>query len=149
MLPLCPRDGRAAVLGGGDLVAHRGEERVEGLTDIGLVVDHQDPLLGGRERHGPPSASRGASLVGAGSHMKTVVPTPRSLSMWMSPWCSSKNRRVIESPRPVPRPGGLVVKKGSKTWVRCSASIPHPLSRTSISTPGSAPLASGRASMTT
>src|SRR5262245_28638445 len=35
---------------------------------------------------------------------------------------------LIESPRPVPWPTGLVVKNGSKTCGRCSAGMPQPLS---------------------
>ena len=32
--------------------------------------------------------------------------------------------RTMGSPRPVPRPGGLVVKRGSKTWLTTSAGMP-------------------------
>ena len=35
---------------------------------------------------------------------------------------------VVERPRPVPKPGGLVVKNGSKIRARVAASIPAPVS---------------------
>src|SRR2546430_6316998 len=43
----------------------------------------------------------------------------------------------ILSPRPVPSPGGLVVKNGSKIFSRIAVGIPQPESITSISTPSS------------
>jgi hypothetical protein len=61
-LSLGPFDGGAAALRGGDLVAHRREDRVQGLTDVGLVVDHQDPRRAGRAQIG-----RARALSSAGS----------------------------------------------------------------------------------
>ena len=38
--------------------------------------------------------------------------------------------KTVASPSPVPRPGGFVVKNGSKTRVRTASSMPCPLSVT-------------------
>ncbi len=40
----------------------------------------------------------------------------------------------MESPRPMARPTGRVVKNGSKIWPRCSGAMPTPLSCTSMNT---------------
>ena len=45
-----------------------------------------------------------------------MVPRPGAVSMVMVPLCSSITCRTMASPRPVPLPRSLVVKKGSKMW---------------------------------
>jgi len=55
--------------------------------------------------------------------LTSMVP-PRALT---TPWATA-------SPSPVPWPTGLVVKKGSKTLLRCSAAIPLPVSDTTRQT---------------
>ena len=67
-----------------------------------------------------------------GSMTFTEVPSPGALSMDTSPPHCSTMERTVASPRPVPEPGPLVVKKGSKAWASCSCSIPSPVSLTRI-----------------
>ena len=65
-----------------------------------------------------------------------VVPRPYSESTSILPPKQSL-RMFLEmgSPRPVPSPGGLVVKSSSKMRGRCSGAIPPASSLTLISTP--------------
>ena len=60
----------------------------------------------------------------------TVVPSPGRLSISMEPPCSMTTLRAMARPRPVPLPGSLVVKKGSKTCSRWAGLMPQPLSLT-------------------
>ena len=55
------------------------------------------------------------------------------LATQMAPWDCSTIPRTVDSPRPVPRPGALVVKNGSKMRAMVSSLIPEPVSRTEIS----------------
>src|SRR3990172_2025346 len=48
----------------------------------------------------------------------------------MCPWLCFTIPYTVERPSPVPFPGGLVVKNGSKTRDRIFTSIPHPVSLT-------------------
>src|SRR5207249_8964923 len=48
----------------------------------------------------------------------------------MPPPCCLTRPYTVDSPRPVPFPAGLVVKKGSNMCVRVSSSIPTPVSPT-------------------
>ena len=70
----------------------------------------------------------------AGNRMVNVEPTPGVLSTAMSPPMASQKWRVIASPRPVPptrRVGdGSIWEKGRKSFVRCSGSMPMPVSVT-------------------
>ena len=56
-----------------------------------------------------------------------VVPCPVSLKMSTLPWCSSRTRRTIVRPRPLPV--GRVVTNGSKSRSRMPCESPGPLSR--------------------
>src|SRR5207253_859035 len=71
----------------------------------------------------------------AGRDTATVVPRPGSLSTRTVPCCAATSSWTMERPSPVPEPGGLVVKKGSKIRERFSLVIPQPLSMTESSTP--------------
>ena len=64
--------------------------------------------------------------------MRNLDPLPGSLSTARRPPPSSTMAFREESPRPVPLPGGLVVKKGSKIRSRVSGAMPTPVSTTSI-----------------
>ena len=55
----------------------------------------------------------------------------------MRPPCSRTMPWLIESPRPVPSPSGLVVKNGSNTCAASASDIPGPSSATSTATPSS------------
>src|SRR6267378_4048412 len=68
------------------------------------------------------------------SDTATVVPLPGSLSTRTVPCWAATSSCTIERPRPVPEPGGLVVKKGSKIRERFSLLMPQPLSATESST---------------
>src|SRR5438876_56141 len=68
------------------------------------------------------------------SEMATVVPRPGSLSTRTVPRWAVTSSWTMERPRPVPEPGGLVVKNGSKMRERFSLVIPQPLSMTESST---------------
>src|SRR5205807_6676021 len=70
----------------------------------------------------------------AGRDTATVVPRPGSLSTRTVPCCAATSSWTMERPSPVPEPGGLVVKKGSKIRERFSLVIPQPLSMTESST---------------
>src|SRR4249920_3339848 len=66
--------------------------------------------------------------------MRNVVPCVSSLSTEMRPPLFSMMPYTVESPKPVPLPCCLVVKKGSKIWACVSASIPQPVSLTASMT---------------
>src|ERR1019366_122657 len=72
-----------------------------------------------------------------------MAPCPGLLSTSIIPPTSLTMRCTVARPSPVPFPGFLVVKKGSNSRARVSASIPQPLSFTVSETarraiPGSA-----------
>src|SRR6267378_4285643 len=68
------------------------------------------------------------------SETATVVPRPGSLSTRTVPCWAATSSCTMERPSPVPEPGGLVVKKGSKILLRFSLGMPQPLSMTESST---------------
>src|SRR5512133_4121871 len=61
-----------------------------------------------------------------GSQIEKQVPTPGLLCTVILPPKPSMMRAEIARPRPVPLPGCLVVKKGSKIRVRFSSGMPLP-----------------------
>ena len=63
-----------------------------------------------------------------------AVPSPSALSTPMKPPLCWTTPNTVESPRPVPLPGSLVVKKGSKILDRVAASMPTPVSVTESQT---------------
>ena len=67
-----------------------------------------------------------------------VDPLPGVVSPWICPpdWATILN--TVESPSPVPCPGALVVKKGSKMRTLVASSIPVPVSVMAIRTNGPA-----------
>src|SRR6266852_4025873 len=77
------------------------------------------------EESGRMSEARSSSGA-AGSEIVNTVPPPAAGRTSMSPPCSRTMAMQILSPRPVPRPGRLVVKKGSKTLGRISGGIRGP-----------------------
>jgi hypothetical protein len=123
-----------AVVGDRDLVPVALQCLGQGGGDVGLVVDDQDrlPAIGGNGR--APPLRRPARGTTTGSSSRNVAPCPTSLSTVMVPPCSSSVRRQSDRPSPVPSPGGLVVKKGSKIRACTAAGIPGPLSFTSMRT---------------
>jgi hypothetical protein len=62
--------------------------------------------------------------------MLKVVPAPSSLLMEMFPPLSFTIPYTTDSPRPVPLPTSLVVKKGSKIFAFTSSVMPVPVSLT-------------------
>ena len=68
----------------------------------------------------------------AGKRTRKSAPRPGSLSADRSPPARRTMSREMGKPRPVPRSGGLVVKKDSKMRGKISGGMPGPLS--SIST---------------
>ncbi|OGS05890.1 MAG: hypothetical protein A3I76_01240 [Elusimicrobia bacterium RIFCSPLOWO2_02_FULL_61_11] len=66
-----------------------------------------------------------------GSSMKKPAPPPGLFSAQILPLCPATMPKEMDRPRPVPFPGSLVVKKGSKILSMQSAGIPGPLSATS------------------
>ena len=92
------------------------------LPQVALVVGHQHP-------DGPPHR---------GTTTRNRLPRPgRDVTSIRPPW-SVTMPWAMASPRPVPCPGGLVVKNGSKMREATSAGIPGPSSQTSKTTPPSA-----------
>src|SRR4051812_26381688 len=126
------------------LHAHRAE-RPEPLREVALV--RQDVALGidvevpGQLLERPGVAERGidqrcqaAHAVTACSETATVVPRPGSLSTRTVPCCAVTSSWTMERPSPVPDPGGLVLKNGSKMRARFSLGMPQPLSMIDSST---------------
>src|SRR5580698_7988328 len=66
----------------------------------------------------------------AGRKTAIDVPRPGSLTTSILPPAALTTRCTVARPRPVPAPGFLVVKKGSNSRARVSASMPQPLSST-------------------
>ena len=66
--------------------------------------------------------------------MVKVVPIPSSLSTLIFPPYLATIVYTMLSPRPVPFPCSLVVKKGSKILCNCSLGIPHPASEIEATT---------------
>ena len=69
----------------------------------------------------------------------TLVPRPGADSMSTVPPESVTMPCTVASPRPVPWPGSLVVKKGSKARSRTSSAMPVPSSTTVMRTPSATP----------
>jgi hypothetical protein len=61
-----------------------------------------------------------SSTGGAGNSTVMVVPCPTVLSTAMLPPMLSTIMKLTASPSPVPLPGSLVVKNGSKIFLRFS-----------------------------
>jgi len=70
----------------------------------------------------------------AGNRIRNVAPMPGSDSTLMLPRALVTMPCTVASPRPVPLPIGLVVKKGSKMRSATSALMPFPVSLTTNST---------------
>ncbi len=81
---------------------------------------------------GATGLAAGAAVIG--TMKRTLVPLPGVLRMRMLPPDWRMKPYTIDSPRPLPVPKLLVVKKGSKTRDRISGAMPLPLSETSICT---------------
>ncbi len=89
----------------------------------------------------PPTTAycSGVVMMSSGSserrrYIRTVVPTPTSLSIFTWPPDCLTKPYTIDSPSPLPLPSGLVEKKGSKACSRTSGVMPQPLSLTAIIT---------------
>src|SRR5882724_614367 len=114
-----------------------GEEALPG-ENLAFRVHFQVP---GQLLEGPGVAQgrvqEGGDAIHAGtacSDTATVVPRPGSLSTRTVPCWAATSSCTMERPSPVPEPGGLVVKNGSKMRERFSLLIPQPLSITESST---------------
>src|SRR5207245_1022320 len=93
-----------------------------------------DPGAAGREQdqqEGRGRAQRQAAGSPSGSSTTNDAPPPSQFSARSTPPSSATIPYDTESPRPLPSPGGLVVKNGSKIRGRASSGIPGPVSRTS------------------
>ena len=85
---------------------------------------------------GPPSGAARCAARRAGVGRRSAgrprrsCPAPRSERRRMAPplWRTMPN--TVDRPRPVPLPGALVVKNGSKTRLRVASSMPSPVSVT-------------------
>jgi len=69
-------------------------------------------------------------VVEYGKYSVNVVPTPGLDSSAMPPPACSTIPYTVDSPRPVPRPSGFVVKYGSNARAIVSLSMPVPVSPT-------------------
>src|SRR6185312_213162 len=72
--------------------------------------------------------------VPAGKFIRTAVPRPSPLVTESQPPDCSQKAYAWLSPRPEPRPGSFVVKKGSVTRLTIDSGMPVPLSMTRIET---------------
>src|SRR5262249_42759094 len=118
-----------------DVVAGVAELVGEQARHLDVIIDHQDARLRWRRAarhdvrvytHDRPRA------IG----QVTTARVPAATSLWSAiwpPWFWTM-WRAIARPSPVPWPRFLVVKKGSKTWCRCSMGMPQPSSMTSMRT---------------
>ena len=98
-----------------DLLEHRSDH----VSDVALVIDDQDATH---------SSGMDAGHSMAGNITEKRVKRPSSVATSILPRCASTIFCEIESPSPVPL--GEVVKKGMKSFSRCSFLIPVPLSST-------------------
>src|SRR4029077_5652570 len=101
----------------------------EQRLDVGLVVYHKNQNAHVLPRSPPDKLLfLGRTIVNSancpGSVATSIVP----------PCCFTMMSCVIESPRPVPSPAGLVVKNGLNIFSFPSSGMPLPLSRMRIST---------------
>src|SRR5262249_11967123 len=105
-----PLERRHAVLGAVHLVAASGQFADDQLAQVPLVIGHQHADL--------PAHS--------GSTTRNTLPFPTTeLTSMRPPWSFTKPWAMAR-PSPVPCPGGLVVKNGSKIRPRFSAGMPGP-----------------------
>ena len=79
-------------------------------------------------------AASDRAAAAAGRKNVTSVPRPGSLSIRSAPPAASAKPCAWLSPSPVPWPGGLVVKNGSKTRPSTSSGMPVPVSRSRTAT---------------
>src|SRR5229473_1116724 len=87
-----------------------------------------------RTRGGGMGVSSTARVFATGSSTRKTVPLPSWLWTVISPPSDVTMRWQMASPRPVPRPTGLVVKNGLEIRPRIASGIPVPVSRTSTAT---------------
>src|SRR5664279_6436449 len=114
----------------------------DGLQELFPTSRFRDPVRAVVDRRGAGFGiqnacafrSHGRSSASAARATVTRTPAGGALLIWMTPPWRSMIRLAIESPRPVPTPTGLVVKKGSKTLGRSVSLTPVPVSRTSATT---------------
>src|SRR5438876_6199643 len=101
----------------------------EQRLDVGLVVDHKNQNAHVLPRSPPEE------LPFLGKTIVNSVNCPASVATSiLPPCCFTTMSWVIERPRPVPSPAGLVVKNGLNIFSCTSAGMPVPLSRMRIST---------------
>src|SRR5947199_586114 len=93
-----------------------------------------NPRAAGREQdqqEGRGRAQRQAAGSPSGSSTTNEAPPSSQFPARSTPPSSVTIPYDTESPRPLPSPGGLVVKNGSKIRGSASSGIPGPVSRTS------------------
>src|SRR5689334_23453802 len=97
--------------------------------NIRLVINHENKSV----QDGSPDLVSGAPA--RGSTMINSLNAPGLVSTSIDPpCCFTMTSWLIDRPRPVPSPAGLVVKKGLNIFSFTSGRIPTPLSRIVIST---------------
>lgn len=97
------------------------------LADILFIFQHQRQPLARRGRSSTAGATSFSTSVNArGSCSRTVVPCPGALSSATRPPDWRTKPYTIDSPRPLPLPVALVVKKGSNTRAFTACDIPLP-----------------------
>ena len=99
--------------------------------DLLLVVDDEHAAALGRSV-GRGAAARSRPVVRQRQVTRNRVPGRARVSTSIRPPCAATMPWQTDSPTPVPTPCGLVVKNGSKTRFAHLASMPGPLSATSI-----------------
>src|SRR5207244_4312365 len=126
-----PRQRRLPVAHALDLVALASQLAHEQLAQPALVIGDQHAE---RAAHSCPPCGYGVSCGCAGTTMRNTLPLPGRLWTSIRPPWSATMPCAMARPRPVPCPGGLVVKNGSKIRPRISSGTPGPSSSNSTST---------------
>ena len=78
----------------------------------------------------PPPCAGESDWAERGRYKSTVVPSPTLLDSASKPCDWVAKAYACGSPRPVPSPGALVVKKGSSACASTSGGMPLPVSAT-------------------
>src|SRR3990172_3412577 len=126
-IPSSPQDADRVVYPSDRSTSHRRFRGISSSSTTRTVsVPRGTTVSGSRGSGDPPDSSM------RGRRIWNVVPTPTLLTRRMNPPWLRTQLYTVESPRPVPSPGALVVKKGANISSRIASGIPLPESDTQM-----------------